>query len=316
MTKFTENIIKLTDYPFTYSFIGLVIFIGTGNKFDITQIDVQNYLPFLVLIGVFGTILSIIDPVGNSIRFYLYRYKKEGIKIFSSNVNDWLSRHLKLRPSTVSPTETNSVDAKKSKTPFKLPKLKYKKPRTWGDFEDYLVRKNDFQYYKEVREYETKINSTNWISYEIDKIVSVIYFSTIVLLTIIVFQDENLYSSFINLINNSQTTTGSNGISIFYMEYRIAILVFLIISTILLGIAITTKLKRLKDRVEVIKVYFKVNDDLDQYKKNTEQYDILLENIKNLLFYINKRDWGMAEYFAKNITKRTDKLDVDNKKED
>lgn len=45
MTKFTENIIKITDYQFIYSFFGLIILIGTGNKFDITNFDFQNYLP-------------------------------------------------------------------------------------------------------------------------------------------------------------------------------------------------------------------------------------------------------------------------------
>ena len=117
MIKFTENIIELTDYPFTYSFIGLIILIRTGNKFDITQIDIQNYLPFLVLIGVFGTILSIIDPFGNIIRFYLYRYRKDRIEIFLSNARYWILRPLRYpQYSSKNMSETTTTETTTSTT--------------------------------------------------------------------------------------------------------------------------------------------------------------------------------------------------------
>ena len=145
--------------------------------------------------------------------------------------------------------------------------------------------------------YETKINSTNWISYEIDKIVSIIYFTIIILLIIIVLQDERLYSNLFNLITNIQTTNNDNILSVFHTENRWFLLIVLNISIILIVITITIKLKKLKNRVQVIKVYFKVSDEIEKYKKSG-QYEILLDNINNLLLYINNRDWGMARMFC------------------
>jgi len=301
VNEFLEKIIKLTDYPFSYSLLALIMLIATGSRFDVTQPDfIKNYLPFIVLIGLFGTLLAILDPAGNLIRFYLYREKIEGIKIFLSNIDHWLSMRLRLRPRT--------VDDQSRKYLFK-----YKKPRTWADYEDYVNRKHGYQTYKDERLYKTKINSTNWISYEIDKIVSIMYFSTIVLLTIIVIQDQSLYSSFINVISNIQNQSGESVFSKFYLDIRIYLLVILIVSIGLLTVAIIVKMLKLRERVEVIKVYFKVNDELDKYKKDEAEFNLLLERIKNFLFYINNRDWGMAEYFAKSIKDKTYELDKNNK---
>ncbi|MGI9010652.1 MAG: hypothetical protein ACR2F1_05645 [Nitrososphaeraceae archaeon] len=201
-----------------------------------------------------------------------------------------------------------------SKTLEQIRSFASTRPYQLSDLDHNIVDDHGNEGYKEMMVYETKINSTNWISYEIDKIVSIIYFAIIILLLIIVLQDESLYSNFVNLITNVENTNNDNVLSVFYTENRLFLIIFLIISIILLGITITVKLKRLKNRVDVIKVYFKVSDEIEKYK-NSYHYEILLDNIKNLLLYINNRDWGMAEYFAKNITDRTNKIEIDSSKE-
>jgi hypothetical protein len=69
MGTFTDNLLKLTEFPFSYSFFGLLILIsGGGGLFE----DASEKLgPALILMGFFATTLSITDPIGHAQRTHL-----------------------------------------------------------------------------------------------------------------------------------------------------------------------------------------------------------------------------------------------------
>src|SRR3989338_7135533 len=56
-----ETILKFTDYPFAYSFIGIILG-GIGFEFS------QNHILFLGIAGTIGTLFTLADPIGRIIR--------------------------------------------------------------------------------------------------------------------------------------------------------------------------------------------------------------------------------------------------------
>jgi hypothetical protein len=64
MGTFTDNLLKLTEFPFSYSFIGLVLLmVGGGGFFD--DASLERIGPLLILLGFAATTLSITDPIGH-----------------------------------------------------------------------------------------------------------------------------------------------------------------------------------------------------------------------------------------------------------
>ena len=63
MGEFTQNLLKLTEFPFSYSFIGLLALIfGQGTNLE--ELSLAKIGPLLILMGLVVTTLSICDPVG------------------------------------------------------------------------------------------------------------------------------------------------------------------------------------------------------------------------------------------------------------
>jgi hypothetical protein len=64
MGTFTDNLLKLTEFPFSYSFIGLLALIfGQGLNFG-EEDFLARLAPLLILMGFVATTLSITDPIG------------------------------------------------------------------------------------------------------------------------------------------------------------------------------------------------------------------------------------------------------------
>lgn len=61
-----ETILKVTGFPFAYSFM-VILFRMFG-----WSIDSNDYIPFLIVTGTVGTFLSIIDPIGKLVSAILY----------------------------------------------------------------------------------------------------------------------------------------------------------------------------------------------------------------------------------------------------
>ena len=72
MVQLLSNLIKLTEYPFAYSFIGLILAMS-GHRINIESPDLSTLGPIITLVGIFATVLSITDPFGNFLKFLLRR---------------------------------------------------------------------------------------------------------------------------------------------------------------------------------------------------------------------------------------------------
>jgi hypothetical protein len=63
MGEFTQSLLKLTEFPFSYSLIGLLALIfGQGTNLE--ELSFAKIGPLLILMGFVATTLSICDPVG------------------------------------------------------------------------------------------------------------------------------------------------------------------------------------------------------------------------------------------------------------
>jgi hypothetical protein len=63
MGEFSANLLKLTEFPFSYSLIGLLALIF-GEGINLEELSFAKIGPILILIGFMATTLSVCDPVG------------------------------------------------------------------------------------------------------------------------------------------------------------------------------------------------------------------------------------------------------------
>jgi len=68
--KVFENIIKLSDFPFSYSLITGIASLGIGKSVSLDNLFSPGYYPLLLLIGFLGTDFALIDPGGIILRWY------------------------------------------------------------------------------------------------------------------------------------------------------------------------------------------------------------------------------------------------------
>jgi hypothetical protein len=75
MGEFSQNLLKLTEFPFSYSLIGLLALIF-GQGMNLEEMSFTKIGPILILMGFVATTLSICDPIGA-----LQRYIIKGPKL-------------------------------------------------------------------------------------------------------------------------------------------------------------------------------------------------------------------------------------------
>lgn len=63
MGTFTDNLLKLTEFPFSYSFIGVLVLIAGGKGLLNEELSLANLGPLLILIGFVATTQAIVDPI-------------------------------------------------------------------------------------------------------------------------------------------------------------------------------------------------------------------------------------------------------------
>lgn len=73
MGTFTDNLLKLTEFPFSYSFIGVFVLIVGGKGLLNEETSLANLGPLLIVMGFVATTLSISDPVGRLQKAWLTR---------------------------------------------------------------------------------------------------------------------------------------------------------------------------------------------------------------------------------------------------
>jgi hypothetical protein len=63
MGEFTQNLLKLTEFPFSYSLLGLLSLIF-GQGINSEELSIAKFGPLLILMGFVATTLSVCDPLG------------------------------------------------------------------------------------------------------------------------------------------------------------------------------------------------------------------------------------------------------------
>jgi hypothetical protein len=65
-----DTLLKLTEFPFSYSLIGLLALIF-GNGLNLEEGSLDKLGPLLILMGFIATTLSITDPIGALQKLFL-----------------------------------------------------------------------------------------------------------------------------------------------------------------------------------------------------------------------------------------------------
>lgn len=73
MVGLKENLIKLSDYPFIYSVTGSLFVMIFQKNINPLNPSFNELIPILIFIGIIGTIISIIDPVGRLAKSIIFK---------------------------------------------------------------------------------------------------------------------------------------------------------------------------------------------------------------------------------------------------
>jgi hypothetical protein len=266
LVNIKEDLIKLTDFPFAYSLTGLIIFMTFHKKIDLGNLPLNEFLPVLVFVGIIGTIISITDPFGRLTKlFILFSYK---IIIRNNILNQQLEGNKKLLM--------------------------------------FLLKDQKPQNSKKIQFLETSITvfsclkaslNTNWINYEIDKLVANFYFLVVLILLIIIIANSDHYKIYFDFLsinqnnNSSNSTTSTNNIKL-YSELRIPILGIFIGSLIGTSIIFLYSCWKLSSKLFVIGMYvFYLR--IGSLLINDKSRDI----IASLDNYLATHDWELAYEF-------------------
>lgn len=76
-----EYLLKLTDYPFSYSLVGVIFFTLFGESIS-TYVFKIEFLPVLTIIAILGTAFAIIDPFGRIIKYLSLKSSKVSVPTF------------------------------------------------------------------------------------------------------------------------------------------------------------------------------------------------------------------------------------------
>jgi len=293
LVEFVSNLLKASDYPFSYSIAGLWLLInGHGAVFT----DIASFGPLLLIMGILGTSLSIIDPFGKGIRFILGKLSKyQRIKRPSPLLKSYK------KPDEIHREETRTLELER---------------------EDHIRL--------------AKASRTVWISYEIDKLVSMIYFF-IILSAIIYYLNtptlpKILCEAFIKSSNATNATApavhnpdknsqlipcmkaSQNSIYLF-LAFDLGILVVMYLAVRNLFKYVKTVAKyfeavqllgeienKLRSRVE-----HPENED-ERNRLDTTKYEHMMKGVSDhrtdcneVLNYLNQKDWTMAAFLLEKL---------------
>lgn len=291
MGEFTQNLLKLTDYPFSYSLISLLaLMVGYGDKPDEFSFDVIG--PLFVLMGFVATTLSICDPIGvlqrtllksttsyilvrslddllfgtkifgitaakilNPLYYIIFTYGREIIDDSKINI-DLLHRYSNNQTSEIA-QELNKINLQKS--PIKV---------------------------QFVTGIKNKTIRSKWIAAEMDRITALIYFMIVIsvfLIAIIYLPD--FLQIFVHSFNDNASIYA--GLMIF-------------VSLALAGISYMcyVRIRALQSKAAIV---FRYLTALEAIRNNEKDFNDTLDDIER---YLDSNDWILVEYWL-------DRLEID-----
>lgn len=260
MGNLVTNLVKLTDYPFIYSLSGLYLLATRGHTVDLSTIG-----PVMVIVGVIGTALTVIDPFGQLIKFLM------GILV-------------------------------RVTSPFELPEEK----------------RSELEYHDEkTKYYVTRTLQTKWISYEIDKIVSTLYFLVILSsIAALAISDNlpvlgNFFNS--NSTDNSVCRPPDCKTVNEFNEFKTPIIIIISLAIVGVSFAILSSVRKIRNSSSILLVYIYavealpervsyINDSMPLEPAKARISDIKgwLESMKK---YIENSDWAMASVYIEILIK-------------
>jgi hypothetical protein len=312
MGEFSQSLLKLTEFPFSYSLIGLIALIS-GQSSNVEELSFAKMGPLLILMGFVATTLSICDPVGciqreiikgRKLKFHqtvgstgsLENGSKESLEGMLFGIPIWKYFHyaaylisliyspveLKKRYKSVNLRVINFI-LQKGDVPNEIAG----EPSAINEDDSRLLVNlvmddfdNVFRVLEALRQQTVR---TKWITAEIDRITALIYFIIIISLFIIATQ---LYPAFLqhftHIFTNIEIT-------------RLLILVFSNIALVGVIIMLRFRIKGLRLKASIV---FKYLAALESIRTAKESFKISFQDIER---YLNDNDWTLAEYWVDRV---------------
>lgn len=294
MGSIGEELLKLTEFPFSYSLIGLLALIfGGPNSIQ----DLGRLAPMLIVMGFVATTLSICDPIGVAqkrlLLLKMYNLGRMGLRIENSDAQALLNIGIfgrRLR-STVSVFLVICTLSNYQSALSRIKQLRNKLPGTpklltieSNALLEVLTDQECEEIFFKIKSLKDGAVRTKWVRAEVDKITAMAYFVTVVSVFIAA---EFLLPNFLDKLIGS--FGGGQG-------PKTAILAFSIVALAAVSIMLVHRLKELETKTRVA---FRFLIEVDAVKVEKQAFDKSLQEIER---YLNGGDWTMAEYWSKRVS--------------
>jgi hypothetical protein len=307
MGEFSLTLLKLIEFPFSYSLIGLLVLIfGQGTNLEGEEdLSFAKIGPLLILMGFVATTLSICDPVGVIQRIIIKGRSLRGWKEFRMTedpINASLFRKL-IKDSFLLPYllaivySPESVKKKYSTFHWNLIPIEYQEGNMRLINNDivkglhFRINQGDLTTIGFLLEgLKQNTVKTKWITAEVDRITALIYFMVIISLFIIAAQ---LYPSFLQ--NFTQFFGNIESI-------KIVITIFSLLALIAVSIMCILRILGLMTKALIVFEYLAA---LGAIKTDKDNFKSALQDIER---YLDDNNWTLAEYLVKNIQKEYTQL--------
>jgi hypothetical protein len=333
-----ENLLKLTEFPFSYSLLGIFVLLG-GQHIDLSNISYIQFAPLLVLIGFLATTLSITDPFGRLLRligryFAPISFTSETLGVESQTVVEmskrvpWRAKIMRFFEKIIRPFQSSiqilAAPSIGSITISGLLDLGFDSPEEFfrenlkNVREEIALRRKALQkrpihregiltlkessveeaelkdistepvevqkqkleelkkkehdiisaiHYGDLLKEQKRVVETRWISQEIDKIVAMFYFVTIMLIFFWALFNSSFSNQFLEVI---KPIFGSQSVD----DVALIMKALPLIAIVGITLAILFSVKALLDKVRTISIYFLAIDKGigkdDSYVKSVE----------------------------------------------
>jgi hypothetical protein len=299
MGEFTQNLLKLTEFPFSYSLIGLLSLIfGQGTNLE--ELSFNQIGPLLILIGFVATTLSICDPIGAVQRLIIkgrelrmFKFKNADDLTWASIFGDSIIYHFPLpylfaiafSPEDIKKKYTmidwDSID-QAVHSGEELFGKSYAKTKVVDELNKiHIDTLMGIGYLLEGLKQQTV--KTKWITAEIDRVTALIYFMIIISLFIVATHLSPVFlQNFAQFFENIELA-------------KLGILIFSILALIGVIIMFIYKIFGILQKASVV---FEYLTSLEAIKKDKENFKTTLESIEH---YLDDNNWTLAEYWVKRI---------------
>lgn len=290
MGDFTQNLLKLTEFPFSYSLIGLFALIA-GQGTNIEELSFAKVGPLFILMGFVATTLSIVDPVGALQRLLIRGRSLDWIRIKSIRQFYEVSVFRGIVTGLFSPPYILAIldtpEGIKKNYNLNWNYIRYEQfysPKIEREFNK--INEGDFQQLAQLLDrLKQQTLKTKWITAEIDRITALIYFIIIISTFIAATQVlPDFLAKFAQSFADDETT-------------KLAILLFSIFALTLVSLMFIFRIFGLQAKAPVV---FKYLTSLGAIKVSKEGFQTTLENTER---YLDEAHWTLAEYWVNRIQK-------------